>query len=407
VNSYEDLPVQRELQDIFLKPDGSRMQTAQEWPQQRTYWLRQLMYYKYGTVPSIDSVTVREFSVGSETNSVSGLERREEWSLRTIPGTEGRTVQIKVERKTATAAEGATSRSISCDVSMFRAPGTNLPLPVLIVCWPPSPKQNGYEVISTVCNRGYLYVGYDSGPFCVGKNKNEGLKALFPETEYDCGDYAARGWSYSAIIDYLLSTGLVDPKRIAVMGFSKCGASSLIAGILDERIALVMTGGSNVGGTQPIRKSDGIKPLGKDWPYWHWVNNRYRELCLEHTERLPIDSHVAVALCAPRCLIMSEGTSDRYVGTQQVQQSYMAAQEIYRFLGNANRLGYVTHNGGHQPDWNAFIEFMDVQFKDESPKRDYWSLPYPDVRPIFKWTGPDKEKTDEKIDRSEVSKDTQ
>ena len=46
-----ELPVQNGMPDPFLKADGSRIISTEEWPAQRTYLKAMLAYYMYGTMP--------------------------------------------------------------------------------------------------------------------------------------------------------------------------------------------------------------------------------------------------------------------------------------------------------------------------------------------------------------------
>ena len=56
MNKYDfspksELKAIHELPDPFLKPDGTRVQTREEWPEQREYLKAMLTHYLYGTMP--------------------------------------------------------------------------------------------------------------------------------------------------------------------------------------------------------------------------------------------------------------------------------------------------------------------------------------------------------------------
>ena len=50
-SSKSELKAIHELPDPFLKPEGTRVQTREEWPEQREYLKAMLTHYLYGTMP--------------------------------------------------------------------------------------------------------------------------------------------------------------------------------------------------------------------------------------------------------------------------------------------------------------------------------------------------------------------
>lgn len=58
--SKEELPRICELPDPFVKPDGSRVKTAEEWPAQREYLKEMLAHYMYGHMPPAPTNTKGE-----------------------------------------------------------------------------------------------------------------------------------------------------------------------------------------------------------------------------------------------------------------------------------------------------------------------------------------------------------
>ena len=123
------------------------------------------------------------------------------------------------------------------------------------------------------------------------------------------------------------------------------------------------------------------------WNKWFWMAPRYR-LFWGKEYHLPIDSHTAVALCAPRALLISEGLRDGFGYTAALEQSYLAAREVYRFLGAADKLAVAAHCGGHKVDWPAILDYMDWQFRGTEKKRDYSELKNRDPKRTFSWTTP-------------------
>jgi len=68
--AVDDLPVTEGLQNPFLKPDGSLVQTKEEWLEQREYLKAMLIQYQYGTIPpkpqkiSVENVSSEEILGG-------------------------------------------------------------------------------------------------------------------------------------------------------------------------------------------------------------------------------------------------------------------------------------------------------------------------------------------------------
>ena len=49
--STNQLPVQKELPDPFLRADGKRITSPREWKPLREYWQAMVLHYEYGELP--------------------------------------------------------------------------------------------------------------------------------------------------------------------------------------------------------------------------------------------------------------------------------------------------------------------------------------------------------------------
>jgi hypothetical protein len=91
---------------------------------------------------------------------------------------------------------------------------------------------------------------------------------------------------------------------------------------------------------------------------------------------MPVDSHLLIALSAPRPVFVTGGTQDQWADPHGEFLAQVAAGPVYRLLGRKDLgattlpmfdtplidgdLGFHYHTGGHTitaADWKAFLEF--------------------------------------------------
>jgi hypothetical protein len=209
------------------------------------------------------------------------------------------------------------------------------------------------------------------------------------------GTLSAWAWGYSRCVDYLSREPSVDPKRIAVVGHSRNGKAALLAGAFDERISMIFTHQSGCGGSAPSRvktdasaaRAETVSVINSNFP--HWFNARFKEFN-DSPERLPVDQHCLLALCAPRAVLVSAAEADHLSNPEGQFQDVLAADAVYRFLGVeglgysaalpghsadrplpptgqliASRLGFYLRDGAHSmiaSDWRVFMDYADRQW---------------------------------------------
>ncbi|HEY2012360.1 MAG TPA: alpha/beta hydrolase family protein, partial [Bryobacteraceae bacterium] len=130
---------------------------------------------------------------------------------------------------------------------------------------------------------------------------------------YDWGLLRAWAWGVSRIVDYLETDASVDKTKFVVTGVSRTGKSALIAGALDDRIAMVAPVASSGGGTPAYRYSgsvpdrggkEGLTEMVRKYPNWY---SDHLHQFWGQPDKLPFDEHWFIALCAPRPFISLEG----------------------------------------------------------------------------------------------------
>lgn len=236
-------------------------------------------------------------------------------------------------------------------------------------------------------DRGYavatMYAG-EISPDTSGRAFTEGVhRGYMEEGQTRPGDtewhtIAAWAWGLSRGVDYLVEDDDIDAGRIAVMGHSRLGKTALLAGAFDERFTIVIPSQSGSGGAAPARDiSPGAESLERVNRFTHWFNANYKRFNGQ-VERLPFDAHSLIALCAPRPVLLTNATGDRWADPPRQFDALVAAAPVYELLGveqplatrdfpeeNAlidSTLGYFIRPGRHDMtdvEWNAWLDFAD------------------------------------------------
>jgi dienelactone hydrolase len=265
------------------------------------------------------------------------------------------------------------------------------PFPAIIrgdLCW----GRVDTRIAAEVARRGYILAEFDRTAVVPDEaaDRTVGLYGLYPDQDFAA--LAAWAWGFHRVTDYLLTRDDVQKDHIAVTGHSRGGKAAILAGATDERIALTAPNNSGCGGAGCYRfandKSETIDRITQRFPYW--FHAQFGEF-VGKVDRLPIDQHSVKALVAPRAFLETEALGDLWANPQGSQQSYVAAKQVYEFLGAPDKIAIVFREGGHQhglPDWQALLDFADWQFAGKKPGRKFDQLAFPDAPKAFSWSAP-------------------
>jgi hypothetical protein len=358
--TVKDLPIIKEMPDPLTMKDGTKVTTPEQWKLRRREMIRILEDYEYGHMPL-------------------------------PPGNVKATVKTPLTRVT-TSGKQADYRMLqltfgprekcSFDLGIFTpiTPPEGKGHPILIYLGYSSPTKSSLGDASAALGRGYAVaiINYTQLGADATSWKSSAFFPSYPE--YDWRDFSAWAWGISRAVDYLVTDSLIDNSKIMTTGVSRCGQPVLLAGALDERIAL----SAPVAGGMALRFSgkemggglgQGITEVVDQGTYWFGpLLPQFKN----QTPRLPCDQHWLPALTAPRHFIMCNSLSDEYGRAYAAVQTYLGAKPVYEFLKAPENIGLNFRAGSHgmlAEDWSALLDFADQKLLKKAGTRRFDEIP--------------------------------
>jgi pimeloyl-ACP methyl ester carboxylesterase len=147
-----------------------------------------------------------------------------------------------------------------------------------------------------------------------------------------------------AAIDSLAQVEMIDPEHIYVMGYSLGAKVGLLTAALDNRVR----GLAVVSGFDPLRLDTtdrGVEGI-RHYSHLHGLMPRLG-FFLGSESRLPFDFDAALALAAPRPVLLIAPALDRYARAADVAAEVNEAGKLWRLLGKPEALVFespVTFN---------------------------------------------------------------
>lgn len=250
--------------------------------------------------------------------------------------------------------------------------------------------------------------GADPGARPTGAGLTRGIIGLTnhgqPRKPDQWGALRAWAWGASRGLDYLETVPEVEAQRVGIAGVSRYGKAALVTMAFDPRFAMGLIASSGKGGTALYRRDFGesLENLATTGGY-HWMAGNYLRFSAEESssgrrtaDDLAVDSHMTLALCAPRLTFISHGIPERgdahWLDHQGSFMAVIAAQPVFRLLGARDlgrsddyqnekmpgvnvdlidgSLAWRQHDGGHTdgPNVGHFIRWAEARRRgDKEP----------------------------------------
>jgi hypothetical protein len=244
-----------------------------------------------------------------------------------------------------------------------------------------------------ILEKGWAYATLNPGSVQAdnGAGLTKGIIGLVNKGQFrkpdDWGALRAWAWGADRALDYFETNPAVNAKEVAIEGHSRYGKGALVALAYDQRMATAYVSSSGEAGAKPSRRTTGeiVENITGTAEY-HWMAGNFLKYGGPlNPGDLPVDSHELIALCAPRPVFISGGSSgingqDAWVDAPGMFMAADAAGPVYTLLGKKampihqypgpevlveGDVTYRQHPGPHTdaPNWSYFLTFADKYFK--------------------------------------------
>ena len=198
-------------------------------------------------------------------------------------------------------------------------------------------------------------------------------------TERSWGAISAWAWGASRVMDWMETEPSIKADRVAVVGHSRGGKTSLWAAASDVRFAMACVNDSGCCGAKlnhvAVPCSETIQQDNNNNP--HWFCRAFRQFN-GRDAHIPYDQHWIAALVAPRLLYISSASRDDSAGPWGEFLTARHASPAWNLYGrrgivenhpycigvryHEGNVAYHLREGRHNlnlEDWNNFMDFAD------------------------------------------------
>ncbi|MCB1066212.1 MAG: acetylxylan esterase [Verrucomicrobiae bacterium] len=386
------------LPELLKFEDGSPVATAEHWPKRRQELLELFGEHVYGHTPAKAKETKLEAKVTQAvTDFLGGKASMKEVTL-TFPGVvDGPALHLLVIAPKKAMGEPVPAflglnfrgnHSIHADPRITLSENWMRPdKDGLVIDNRSTEKARGTSAsrwpVEMIIDRGYalatMYYGDIDPDFDDGFEN--GIHAVFGKPKAnEWGSIGAWSWGLSRALDYLILDAQVDGAKVAVIGHSRLGKTSLWAGAQDQRFAFIISNDSGCGGAALNRREFGetVKRINTSFP--HWFNDRFPTYN-DNIGALPVDQHEIIALMAPRPVYVASAAEDEWADPRGEFLSAKLASPAWELFGKVgvgvdempgidqpvgDTVGYHIRTGKHDVtdfDWGRYLDFADRHVK--------------------------------------------
>lgn len=199
------------------------------------------------------------------------------------------------------------------------------------------------------------------------------------------GALVAWGWGISKAIDALENGAAAElgltTTDFLLTGVSRYGKATAVTGAFEERIKITAPSCSGAGGLALYRyNSEGnvydYSAVGRSSAYVfgeneplssirstseaHWFNDNFQ--VFQDETMLPMDQYMLAALCGTkdRYLFISGSYCDEdWVNAPAMWMTYLAAKDLYDFMGISDHLAICLHEAGHMVTDKDLVYLLD------------------------------------------------
>jgi dienelactone hydrolase len=361
------------LPDPFAWPDGRRVDSPRAWPERARAWIDEIVATAYGGLPAAPERISIEMLCDSRARRLPGAPRALSYRVRALGGVQEVILGVKL-----------------------LVPDADGPVPAIAYgdgCW----WNLGDAAIGCILERGLALALFDRTEMATDlpsvpgtpPPRRGGLYEAYPGGSF--GAIAAWAWGYHRCVDLLVALPWIDPRRIAVTGFSRGGKAALVAGATDPRVGLVHDHASGAGGSAAYRfvaRGGETIEIVDRFPAWFGPGLR---AYVGRERELPFDQHCLLAAIAPRPRLSTYATHDLWANPEGMVLCARAAAEVYGYLGHSTATAFHLRPGEHAhtaDDWSVLLDFIDVQWRGRAPRCAYGEHGYAPAASAFAWRVP-------------------